>query len=278
MTALTYIDGSWHTGNPPILGSMSHASWLASMIFDGARAFEGVAPDLDLHCARAVASARRMGLGPMLSPGEIEDIARDGIQRFARGAELYIRPMFFAETGIIVPEPASTRFVLAVYDEPLPKPTGFSCCLSSFRRPSPDMAPTDAKASCLYPNTARAMGEARAKGFDNAVVLDALGNVAEFATANLFIAKDGAVHTPACNGTFLNGITRQRVIALLERAHVTVYERRLTMADILDADEVFSSGNFGKVIPVTRVEQRDLQPGRFFDRARSLYWDFAHSA
>jgi branched-chain amino acid aminotransferase len=277
MAALTYIDGSWHPGNPPILGSMSHASWLASMVFDGARAFEGVAPDLDKHCKRAVCSARSMGLGPMLSPGEIEEIARDGIQRFARDAELYIRPMFFAEDGFIDPDPASTRFVLAVYDQPLPKPTGFSCCLSGFRRPSPDMAPTDAKASCLYPNSGRAVAEARSKGFDNGIMLDALGNVAEFATANLFIAKAGAVHTPACNGSFLNGITRQRVITLLQRAHIAVFERRLTMAEVLDADEVFSSGNYGKVMPVTRVEHRDLQPGPLAARARALYWDFAHS-
>src|SRR3546814_6001125 len=72
------------------------------------------------------------------------------------------------------------------------------------------MAPTDAKASCLYPNSARALNEASKRGFDNAVVLDALGNVAELATANLWIAKDGVAVTPAPNGTFLNGITKQR--------------------------------------------------------------------
>src|SRR3546814_12090816 len=90
------------------------------------------------------------------------------------------------------------------------------------------MAPTDAKASCLYPNSARALNEASKRGFDNAVVLDALGNVAELATANLWIAKDGVAVTPAPNGTFLNGITKQRAMQLLTAAGIEVRETRLT--------------------------------------------------
>src|SRR3546814_17101961 len=89
------------------------------------------------------------------------------------------------------------------------------------------MAPTDAKASCLYPNSARALNEASKRGFDNAVVLDALGNVAELATANLWIAKDGVAVTPAPNGTFLNGITKQRAMQLLTAAGIEVREPRL---------------------------------------------------
>ena len=78
------------------------------------------------------------------------------------------------------------------------------------------------------------------------------------------------------NGTFLNGITRQRVIRLLRTAGVEVHERTMTFQDVLDADEVFSTGNYGKVMPITRVEGRDLQPGPIYTRARSLYWSFAH--
>jgi branched-chain amino acid aminotransferase len=277
MTARTFIDGAWHEGNPPILGPMSHATWQSSIIFDGARAFEGCTPDLDLHCRRAVHSARTMGLEPMLSPGEIEEVARDGIRRFPGDAELYVRPMFFAEDGVIAPAPESTRFVLSVYDAPMPGPEGFSACLSRFRRPAPDMAPTDAKASCLYPNSGRAIAEARQLGFDSAIMLDPIGNVAEFAASNLFIAKDGAVHTPTPNGTFLNGITRQRVIKLLRGAGVAVHERTLTLAEVMEADEVFSSGNFAKVIPVTKLGDRHLQPGPLYSRARALYWEFAHT-
>lgn len=274
--AVTYVRGEWLEGNPGIIGPMTHALWLASVVFDGARAFEGVAPDLDRHCERAIRSAHAMGLAPMLTAGEIEELCWEGIRRFPRDAQLYIRPMFYAEAGFVAPEPESTAFTLTVHEMPMPSAAGFTACLSTRRRPAPGSAPTDAKAACLYPNAGLALREARGRGFDNAVMLDPIGNVAEFATANLFIAKDGVVMTPVPNGTFLNGITRQRVIGLLRDAGVTVEERTLTFRDVMDADEVFSTGNYAKVVPVTRVEDRHIQPGPMAARARALYWEFAH--
>ena len=119
--------------------------------------------------------------------------------------------------------------------------------------------------------------EAQARGFNNCLLLDMLGNVAEFGNSNVFMAKDGVVCTPAPNGTFLNGITRQRVIDLLRGNGVTVIEATLSYADFLGADEIFSSGNFAKVAPVIRIDDRSLQPGPFYNQARKLYWDFAHA-
>ncbi len=87
-----------------------------------------------------------------------------------------------------------------------------------------ETAPVDAKAACLYPNNSRALIEAQARGFTNCLLLDMLGNVAEFGNSNVFMAQDGVVYTPAPNGTFLNGITRQRVIDLLRGDGVTVVE------------------------------------------------------
>lgn len=277
MASWTYFDGQWLDGNPPLLGPLTHATWLSSIVFDGARAFEGVAPDLDLHCERTVASCRTFNLKPTLTAEEIFELAWDGIGKFPEGAELYIRPMFWAEDGWVSPDPESTRFALLVYDEPMPEPTGFTACLSTRRRPAPDQAPTDAKASCLYPNAARALQEAAARGYDNAVVRDPIGNVAEFATANLFIAKDGVAITPVPNGTFLNGVTRQRVIGLLRDDGVEVVERTVGVEELDDADEIFSTGNHAKVLPITRYEGRDLQPGPVAKRARELYWQFARS-
>lgn len=275
MAALHFIEGRWIAGNPPILSPMANAFWMASVAFDGARAFAGVAPDLDRHAARLVNSARVLGLEPMLTAGEIVTIAWEGIRAFAPDAELYIRPLFYAEEGFVVPKPESTRFVLTIFDSPLPEPKGFTACLSDTRRPTPESAPTLAKAACLYPQNAEAIRRARAKGFSNAVVLDALGNVAEFATANLFIAKDGVVHTPAANGCFLNGITRQRVIALLREAGVEVVERAIIYREVQEADEVFSTGNYAKVTPLIRIDERELQPGPFYRQARELYFRWA---
>ena len=278
MTALHFIDGHWRAGNPPLLGPMSNAFWMASVAFDGARAFGGVAPDLDRHAARLVNSARVLGLEPMVTAPEIESIAWDGIARFPAKAELYIRPLFYAEDGFVLPKPESTRFVLTIFDSPLPEPRGFSACLSETRRPTPESAPTLAKAACLYPQNAEAIRRARAKGFSNAVVLDALGHVAEFATANLFIAKDGQVHTPMPNGCFLNGITRQRVIGLLRGTGVEVIECTLDYRDIREANEVFSTGNYAKVTPLIKIGARDLQPGPFYRLARELYFNWAKTS
>ncbi|MBF0562059.1 MAG: aminotransferase class IV, partial [Alphaproteobacteria bacterium] len=160
----------------------------------------------------------------------------------------------------------------------LPQPKGFSACLSSFRRPARDMAPTEAKASCLYPNVSRVIREAQAKGFDTAVVMDPAGNVAEFAYTNLFLAQGGMVHTPAANGTFLNGITRQRVIGLLRGIGVTVVERAITFDELLTADEIFATGNYFKLAPCIRVENRHFIPGPMYAEARRLYWEFSHSS
>jgi branched-chain amino acid aminotransferase len=84
------------------------------------------------------------------------------------------------------------------------------------------------------------------------------------------------VFTPAPNGSFLNGITRTRTIGLLRESGVTVTEKALSVRDFLDADEIFSTGNHSKVVPVTRIEERDLQPGPVAEKARKLYWDWAH--
>jgi len=276
----TYLDGDWHEGNVPILGPRSHAMWLGSSVFDGARAFEGVTPDLDRHCARVNASARTMGLAPDIDTDTMLGLVSDGMKRFAPDAALYIRPMYWAERGgylSVPPDPTSTRFLLTLYETPMPPPTGFSLTVSPYRRPSVETMPTDAKAGCLYPNNGRAIVEAQARGFDNALVRDMLGNVAETATSNVFMAKDGVVMTPAPNGSFLAGITRSRVISLLREAGVEVREGMLRVADFLDADEIFSTGNYSKVVPVTRIEGRDLQPGPIQAKARRLYWEWAHA-
>ncbi|MBL8895862.1 MAG: branched-chain amino acid aminotransferase [Rhizobiales bacterium] len=274
--SVTFFNGAWHEGNPMIMGPMTHAPWLGSGVFDGARAFEGVAPDLDLHCQRIVRSAQSFGLKILKDAGEIEELIREGIAKFQKGTPLYLRPMFWAESGFVDVDPESTEFSVSVYDAPLPEPNGFSVTLSPFRRPSYEFAPTDAKAACHYPNSARVMREARTRGFDNAVMLDAVGSVSELATANIWYAKDGEAHTPIPNGTFLNGITRQRTIKLLRAAGITVHERAIPWRDFVEADEVFSTGNYAKVVPITRIEQRNLQPGPIFQKARELYWDYAH--
>jgi len=278
MDVQTYLDGAWHSGNTPLMGSTTQASWLAHSIFDGARAFQGVTPDLDRHCARAIRSAESMAMEPPVTAAQIEALAREGIARFPAGAELYIRPMFWIETGMVVYQPSATRFALVIVPMAMPADQPFSACLSRYRRPGPDQAPTKAKASCLYPLAAMAVQEAKKRGFDNAVMPDPLGHVAEFTSSNLFFVKDGVVITPIPNDTFLNGITRQRVLGLLRDAGVPVQERTVEVGELQTADEIFSTGNYAKLMPVHRYEDHDLQVGPLYRQARQLYFDWALSA
>ena len=276
----TFFDGQWHEGNVPLWGVRTHAIWLGSSVFDGARVFEGVAPDLDQHCARVNASAKTMYLKPTVSVEEWMGLVREGIAKFDKDTPLYVRPMYWAERAgpmALPPDPESTRFALSLYDTPMRKPDGFSVTLSPFRRPTYETAPVDAKAGCLYPNNARAMFEAKSRGFDNCIVRDVAGNVAELANSNVFMAKEGVVFTPIANGTFLAGITRKRVIGLLREAGVDVVETVMRYEDFETADEIFSTGNASKVLPITRIGERSLQPGPLYRKARALYWEFAHS-
>ena len=279
-TTWTYVDGDWHEGNVAILGPRSHAFWLASSVFDGARWFEGVSPDLDRHATRVNSSAISLGLRPTMTAEEIVGLTLDGLKKFDGKTAIYIRPMYWAEHGgyMGVPaDPDSTRFCLCLYEVPMPEPSGFSLTVSPFRRPTIETMPTDAKAGCLYPNNGRAILEARMRGFDNALVLDMLGNVAETGSSNIFLVKDGHVYTPAPNGTFLSGITRSRTIGLLGDYGFRTTEKTLTVRDFRFADEIFSTGNYSKVVPVTRIEDRDLQPGPVARKARELYWEWAHA-
>ncbi|MGA7401250.1 MAG: branched-chain amino acid aminotransferase [Candidatus Sulfotelmatobacter sp.] len=276
----TFFEGDWHEGNIGIMGPRTHAAWLCSVVFDGARAFEGVTPDLALHCARVNDSARKLFLNPSVSTEEWVRLAREGIQRFDKDVALYIRPMYWAENEgpwVQAHLPESTRWCLSIYEAPMRPPKGFSITLSPYRRPTLESMPVDAKAGCLYPNNSRSLFEAHARGFDNAIVCDMLGNVAELATSNIFMAKDGVVFTPIPNGTFLAGITRQRVIGLLRQNGVTVVEKTLSYQDFEAADEIFASGNYSKVVPVTRIGDRVLPFGPLYTKARELYWAFAHS-
>jgi branched-chain amino acid aminotransferase len=275
----TWFDGAWHEGNPPIIGPRSHASWLGSTVFDGARVFEGVMPDIQRHAERVNRSAETIGLNPKVSAEQIVELTRDGAKKFGPDAALYVKPMYWGEADgpmTIMPDPDSAGFALCLFDQAMPVPGGLSLTTTRFRRPTLESMPTDAKAGCLYPNNARVLREAKAKGFDNALVCDALGNVAETGTSNVFMARDGAVFTPANNGTFLNGITRQRVIKLLRDDGVAVNETTLTTDDFAKADEIFITGNYAKVMPVLKFEERAFQPGPLYRKARELYWAFAH--
>lgn len=273
---LTYFNGDWTEGNTPLFGAMDHSVWLGSSVFDGARSLRGRMPDLRLHLQRVITSSERVGLVCPLSVDQMEKLVREGVAKFPADAELYIRPLVFGTDGLLIPVAEKSGFALTLFDAPMPAFTGFSACLSALRRPGALMAPTDAKASALYVNSTKALREAKERGFDNAVVRDGDGNVAEFATANLFfVTPDGKVVTPVPNGTFLSGITRARVIELLGKEGIEVEQRSVRPEELEGAVEIFNTGNYGKVTPCVRYEARSLPVGPIATLARDRYMAFS---
>ena len=275
MDAVTWIDDDWIEGNPPILGPMTQSTWLGSLVFDGARRIDGKYPDLDLHCERLIKSSESMGLKSPKSASEILDICMEGCLRFDSDKDLYIKPLMWAEDGIgiIAPDPDSTKLAVCIFPAPLPE-GGMSACLSSYIRPMENAAPTDAKAAALYANTGRAVREAKAKGYDNCVICDHEGYVAEFTVANLFMVKNKIVYTPKPTGTFLVGITRNRVIKLLEKLGIEVIESKIKPEDLLEADEIFCSGNYVKLRKIVNYENKSFKNTPIFDLAYKAYWDW----
>ena len=278
----TYFEGAWREGNAYVMRAADHGSWLGSTVFDGARYFEGIAPDLHAHCQRLINSAESMGITPLHAAEELVEISMEGVRAYGPDAAVYIRPMYWALDGghmAVLPKEGSTGFCICLEEVAMP-PSSAAVTLTTtrFHRPILASSIVNAKSGCLYPNNGRMLREAKEKGFDSALAADALGNVAETATSNVFIVKDGVVSTPIANGTFLAGVTRARIIELLRSAGYVVQETVLSFDDVHDADEVFLTGNMSKVVPVSQFDETHYQRGPIAAKARELYWEWAHSA
>ncbi|MEO0753028.1 MAG: branched-chain amino acid aminotransferase [Pseudomonadota bacterium] len=278
----TYFNGTWHDGDIAVMNAADHGMWLGSNVFDGARFFDGVTPDLDKHCARVNASAEALMVTPSVSTEDMVAIVLEGLKAYPKEAAVYVRPMYWAIEGghsaIVPKEGGATGFAISLEEVPMAAPDASATLTrTQFRRPVMEDAVVNAKAACLYPNNARMLAEAKRKGFANALVADALGNVAEAATANAFAVKDGEVFTPIPNGTFLAGITRARHIENMRADGITVHETTMSFENFHDADEVFLSGNMMKVTPITAFDDTNYQIGPITRRVRDMYWDWALS-
>ncbi|MDA7425801.1 branched-chain amino acid aminotransferase [Thalassococcus lentus] len=278
----TYFNGQWHDGDAMIMRAGDHGAWLGSSVFDGARRVQGKTPDLQAHCARVNRSAEALMITPTVTTEDMVQIALEGLSAYSDDAAVYIRPMYWGihgDASAIVPSKAETGFALCLEEIPMaPDTASVTLGRTQFRRPVMEDAVVNAKAGCLYPNNARMLAEVRARGFGNALVADAMGNVAESATANVFMVKDGEVFTPIANGTFLAGITRARHMTNMRADGMNVHECVLSFEDFEQADEIFLSGNMNKVTAVTGFEDISYQSGPITKKVREMYWDWAASS
>ncbi len=174
----TYFDGTWHDGDVPVMKAGDHGAWLGTTVFDGARFVDGMAPDLDRHLARVNASAEALMIKPTVDVDEMLEIVREGLALYPKDAAVYIRPMYWGIEGGylgILPDQSATGFAVALEEIPMAAPdASMTLTTTRFRRPVLEDAVVNAKAGCLYPNNARMLAEARAKGYTNALVAEAL--------------------------------------------------------------------------------------------------------
>jgi branched-chain amino acid aminotransferase len=246
---------------------LTHALHYASSVFEGERAYNGTVFKLTEHSARLAASARMMGFELPLSVDAIDAACMETLQ--ANGiADGYVRPVAWRGSEMMAVSAQNTRIHLAIaawpwpsYFPPEARLRGIRLKSASWHRPPPECAPVHAKAAGLYMICTLSKHAVEAQGYDDALMLDWRGLIAESTGANIFfVMGDGRLHTPTPD-CFLDGITRQTVIALARERGVEVVERPIVPAELADATEVFLTGTAAEVTPVREIDHHRFHPG-----------------
>ncbi len=254
----------WREANLHVL---SHGLHYASSVFEGERMYNGTVFKLTEHSERLVNSGRIMGFGIPYSVAEIDRATID-VARANNIVDGYIRPVAWRGSEMMGVSAQKTRINLAIaawewpsYFSPEAKMKGIRIRTSEWRRPAPDCAPVHAKAAGLYMICTLSKHAAEDDGWDDALMLDWRGRVAEATGANIFLAIDGRLHTPTPD-CFLNGITRRTAIDLARARGIEVVERAIQPEELADADEVFLTGSAAEVTPVGQIDDIQITPGQ----------------
>jgi branched-chain amino acid aminotransferase len=245
---------------------LSHGLHYASAVFEGERAYAGNIFRLREHTERLINSARIMGFAVPYSAEQI-DTASNQVLAANRLTDAYVRPIAWRGSEMLAVAAQRTKIHLAIAAWPWPsyfgddRMTGIRMDMAEWKRPSPQTAPTAAKATGLYMIGTLAKHRAEQQGFADALMLDWRDNVAETTSANVFFVMDGELHTPDPD-CFLDGITRRSVISLARQQQIKVVERHITGSEIGRATEVFLAGTAAEVTPVRRIGEHSYTPGR----------------
>ena len=248
------------------LHMLTHALHYASAVFEGERAYGGEVFKLDEHTQRLFGSAATMGIEMPYSQDEINDATR-ALLRAGGIEDGYVRPIAWRGSEMMGVSAQENTIHVSIaawpwpsYFSPEARMKGIRLMTSEWRRPAPDTAPVHAKAAGLYMICTLAKHKAEANGFDDALMLDYRGRVAEATGANVFFAIDGALHTPDPD-CFLDGITRRTVIGLAQTRGLEVIERVVMPEEIPGAQEIFLTGTAAEVTPVGAVDGANFQVG-----------------
>ncbi|PCI85704.1 MAG: branched-chain amino acid aminotransferase [Hyphomicrobiales bacterium] len=244
---------------------INHAMHYASSVFEGNRAYNGKVFKLEEHTARLFKSADILDMKIPYTKGEINQACKDILTK-QNIKSAYMRPIVWrgSEQMGISAQDTKINVAIAVWDWPSyfsieDKMKGIRLTAALYQRPAPDTAPFRAKAAGLYMICTLSKHAAEAKGFDDALMLDYQGNIAESTGSNIFFVKDGELHTPDpyC---FLNGITRQTIIKLAEDAGIKVNVRTITPDELATFDECFLCGTAIEIMPVRQIDTHNYTP------------------
>jgi branched-chain amino acid aminotransferase len=251
----------WRHANIHVL---NHGLHYASCVFEGLRIYNGKIFKLDEHIERLFKSAKILDLDIPYNYQEVVDISKEIIlkQNISDG---YVRPVVWrgSEMMAISAKKGSTNLAIAAWEWPSyfsPKKLlqGIKLNVSKWLRPSPESAPTDSKAAGLYMICSLSKHEAEKLGFDDALMLDYRGYVAEATGANIFFVKENELFTPVAD-CFLNGITRQTVIQIAQENNIKVHEKHFQLDFLKTCDEVFLTGTAVEITPVSSINDFNFE-------------------
>ncbi|MBI0534502.1 branched-chain amino acid aminotransferase [Roseomonas sp. KE2513] len=270
-----WLDGDFVPWRDAKLHVLTHGLHYASGVFEGERAYGGRVFKLREHTERLFRSARLLGFEIPYGMGAIEAACTEALVRNGL-TDGYLRPIAWrgSEKLAVAARGTSIHVAIAAWAWPnlfgADRMAGISLAMAKWRRPSPETAPTESKASGLYVIGTLAKQTAEDEGFDDALMLDFKGDVAEATGANIFFVFDGELHSPAPFG-FLDGITRRTVMDLARQAGMKVVERTIAPTEIAGASEVFLAGTAAEVTPVRRIGELRFTPGRITERLVADY-------
>ena len=259
-----WVDGKFIDWKNAKMHILNHGLHYGSCVFEGIRLYEGKIFKLEEHIKRLFDSAKILDLSIPFNLKEIMQVTKDITQKqnILNG---YIRPVVWrgSEIMAIAAKKASTKIAIAAWEWPSyfsPEKLleGIRLSKSKWRRPSPESAPTNSKAAGLYMICSLSKHEAEKEGFDDALMLDYRGYIAEATGANIFFVKNDEIYTPIPD-CFLNGITRQVVIEIAKKNNIKVHENYLEMDFLEDCDEVFLTGTAVEITPVSCVDKLNFK-------------------
>ena len=263
-----WLDGSLIDYRDAKLHVMSHGLHYASAVFEGERLYNGSIFKSHEHTERLLRSANVVGYEITYKAEEIEKAKLQVIEAMGL-VDGYIRPIAWRGTEMMGVSAQQNTIHLAItawdwpsYFDPDAKTKGINLALSKWRRPAPDTAPTNSKASGLYKICTMAKHEAEQAGLHDALMLDYRGLVAEATGANIFfVMEDGKLHTPTPD-CFLDGITRRTVIDLAKQRGYEIIERQIKPEEMANASECFLTGTAVEVTPVGTIGEYKFTPGK----------------